>query len=146
MPQIEAYNGDKWVSHFRCYFTGINHVFTHPKKSDATAIIKEYVKIVSIRYPSNHHIRFMRLDGERALGNEFGEYTKNQGITVERSASYTPTQNGNAERAGGMLTAVARAIRIHASLPSNLWPEAYRTAGYLLNRLPTKRQNWRTSF
>ena len=102
--------------------------------------------MVGIRYPRHRPIRFMRLDGERALGNEFKEFAEEMGITVERSATDTPAQNRNAERVGGILTIVARAIRIHARLPANLWPEAYRTAGYLLNRIPVRQRQWQTPF
>lgn len=68
------------------------------------------------------------------------------GITVERTAVATPAQNGNAERAGRAITTTARAIRIYARLPSNLWPEMVRTAGYLLNRTPTESLGWKTPF
>ena len=58
----------------------------------------------------------------------------------------TPAQNGHAERAGRTLITVARAIRVYAGLPSNLWSETVRTAGYLLNRLPTRGLGWRTPY
>ena len=122
----------------------MNHIYTHPKKSDATSILKEYVRMISTRF--QYPIRFMRLDGERALGNEFEDYIKDKGITVERTAMDTPAQNGNAERAGGIITTVARAIRIYDILPANLWPEAFRTVGYLLNRLLMRRIKWKTPF
>lgn len=100
--------------------------------------------MVKTRYGQS--IRFMRLDGERALGNDFQEFTREEGITVERTAPYTPAQNGNAERAGRVITTMARSIRIDASLPSNLWPEIYRTVGYLLNRLPSRKLDWKSPF
>ena len=83
----EAYNSCKYVSYFKYYFTGINYVFIYPGKDDATAIVKEYVSMVATRY--GRVIRFIRLDGEKSLGNEFQDYTKRKGITVERSPTYT---------------------------------------------------------
>jgi hypothetical protein len=39
----------------------------------------------------------------------------------------------------------ARAMRIEAHLPEDLWPEACKTAPYLLNRTPTTKQlGWKT--
>src|SRR6267378_3458891 len=38
----------------------------------------------------------------------------------------------------------SRAIQIAAHLPDYLWPEPTKTAGYLLNRLPTRRLEWKT--
>ena len=144
IQMTEAYNSDNWVSHFKCYRTGMNHVFTHPRKSDATDIIKAYSNLINNRYPGNYSIRFIRLDGERALGKAFENFAKDKGISIERTATYTPAQNGHAERAGRTLITVARAIRIYAGLPSNLWPELVRLAGYLLNRLPMQGLGWKT--
>src|SRR5207253_2283515 len=51
-----------------------------------------------------------------------------------------------AERSGATLIRRARAIRIDAKLPENLWPEAFITAGYLTNRTPSKQLDWKTPF
>lgn len=45
-----AMNRDQWVSHFACAATDFNLVFTHPKKSDATAIIQKAINIIETRY------------------------------------------------------------------------------------------------
>jgi len=38
----------------------------------------------------------------------------------------------------------ATSLRQSANLPIELWPEIYCTAGYLLNRSPTRQLNWNT--
>ena len=88
MQFTEGFNSDDWASHFKCYLTGMNHVYTHPSKGHATDIIKEYVAMVKTRY--GRTIRFMRTDGETALANKFEEFMKTLGITVERTAVATP--------------------------------------------------------
>ena len=118
MQYNDGFNGDNWASHFKCYLTGMNHIYTHPSKGHATDIVKEYVSMVKTRY--GRTIRFMRADGETALASQFEEFMTTLGITVERTAVATPAQNGNAERAGRAITTTARAIRIYARLPSNL--------------------------
>ena len=45
---------------------------------------------------------------------------------------------------GGLLIQRARALRIAARLPANLWPEVFKTAGYLNNRKPKKILGWTT--
>ncbi len=69
-----------------------------------------------------------------------------KGIGIELEATYTPAQNGAAERSGGVLTAKARALRIHANLPETLWPESIKAAAYLTNRSPSKSLEWSTPF
>ena len=96
----------------------MNYVYTHLRKSNVNGIVEEYVEFVKTYYLKE--IRFLRLDGERTLGIEFSNLMKRYRINVERTALYTPDQNGHAERSGGMIITVARAIRIYAKLPKNL--------------------------
>jgi Reverse transcriptase (RNA-dependent DNA polymerase) len=142
IPMSTAYNGDKWVSHFTCFTTTIDVVCTHPRKNDSLFIIQEFVKMAATRHQAT--VRFLRIDDERTLGKAYSAFAAANGITTERSAPYTPAQNGRTERAGGILTTRARALRIKANMPANLWPEAFITAGYLNNRTPKRSLNWKT--
>ena len=137
-----AYNGDKWMSHFRCYYTSMDWVYTHAKKSQAVDVIKEFVNMVHTRYSKS--IRYFRTDGERSLGRSFDDFMASQGITPERSAPGTPAQNGGAERAGGVIVLKARCIRIASTLPASMWPEIVKAAGYLSNRTPKRQLEWKT--
>jgi Reverse transcriptase (RNA-dependent DNA polymerase) len=140
----EAYNGDKWVSHFTCNYTTMDFVYTHSSKGDAVSIIREFLNMAQNRY--GHKIRYFRTDGERALGHKFDDLMTVHGITTERSTPDTPAQNGAAERSGGVIITKARSMRIAASLPSDLWPEIVKTAGYLNNRTPKRQLDWKTPF
>jgi hypothetical protein len=113
-----AYNGEKWVSHFSCYYTSMDFIYTHHKKSQATEIVKEFLNMVRTRY--NKKVQFFRTDGERSLGNKFDSLIATKGIITERSAPATPAQNGAAERSGGVIVTKARCLRIASSLPANL--------------------------
>jgi hypothetical protein len=46
-----------------------------------------------------------------------------EGIIIERTAPYTPAQNGAAKRSGRAIVMKARCLHIGARLPSVLWPE-----------------------
>ena len=65
-------------------------------------------------------IDFLRSDRERALGRAFTALLTEHGIHSERTAPYTPEQNGQAERSGGVIITKARCMRISANLPANL--------------------------
>ncbi|KAI1003455.1 hypothetical protein K3495_g4750 [Podosphaera aphanis] len=60
--------------------------------------------------------------------------------------SYTPEQNGAAERSGGILITKARAIGLEASLPTNLWPETVSNAGCIADRTPIRQLGWKSPF
>ena len=144
IPMQEGFNGDRYVSHFKCFYTGMNHVYTQQDKSSTLRTVRQYLKYVEVHYKAQ--VKFIRLDGETSLGKEFIELTKERGIFIERSAVATQAQNGNAERSGRTIITMARTMRIQANLPSNLWPELVKAAGYYINRLPTKRLGWKTPF
>lgn len=144
MQFTTALNKDQWVSHFACATTDFNLVFTHSRKSDASGIVQKALNIVETWY--NAKVVFFRSDGERALGKDFDDFIAEKGITYESSAPDTPAQNGHSERKGAVLSMKARAMRIEADLPTYLWNELMRTAGYIANRTPMQKHRWKTPF
>ena len=144
MPMDESFTDDRWVSHFRCFSTGMDFVYTHPRKNNAVPIITDFLNMIRTRY--NATPLFIRTDVEPTLGNLFKNLLKKEKITWEKTATYTPDQNGRTERAGGVLTLRARALRIGAKLPTKLWPEVYKAAEHLNNRTPKEAIGWITPF
>ena len=72
--------------------------------------------------------------------------TVRHGIKLEPSAPNTQSQNGGAERSGGVVKVKARAMRQGAKLPDYLWPEIVRTAIYLYNRTPKYLYHWKSPY
>ena len=68
----------------------------------------------------------------------FEEYLRNNGIKHERTAPYTPQQNGIAERYNRTIVEMARTMIQHAHLPLRFWAEAVNTAVYIRNRCTTR--------
>ena len=64
-----GYNGDRYVSHFQCRQYLFNLVYTHSKKSDALQFFEEAINTIQNQY--NGKVRYIRLDGETSLGNDF---------------------------------------------------------------------------
>jgi hypothetical protein len=58
------------------------------------------------------------------------------GIKVELTVPYTPSQNGVAERLNRTLITKARAMLVTAEIPSQLWGEVVHVACYLKNLTP----------
>lgn len=99
-------------------------------KGDATAEIKAFHQLLQNKgfRPEIYHT-----DGERSLGLDFRDHGRREGIEIHQTPPHNPEQNGMAERAGGVITNVARSIRITARLLEDLWPLAIEHAAYLLN-------------
>jgi transposase InsO family protein len=142
IQMTEGFNGDKWILHFLDDATRMNFIYTLSRKSLLTDTILYFTAYIRRRF--NYEVKILHTDNERALGETFKTWIKDNGYTVEYSAPYTPGQNGAAERSGGLIISKARLIRINANLPENLWPEIIAAAGYLLNRTPTKQLDWKS--
>jgi hypothetical protein len=140
----KGYNGDRYVSHFQCRQYLFNLVYTHSRKSDALQFFEKAINTIENQYKGK--VRYIRLDGETSLASEFEALVIEKGIKAERTAPNTPAQNGASERSGRVLITKARTMRIEAKLPTNLWPEIVKAAGYLGNRTPVKRLGWKTPF
>jgi len=73
-----------------------------------------------------------------------GEYQKPNaffqciGISHHVSCPYAHQQNGSAERKHRHIVEVGLSLLAHASMPLKFWDEAFITATYLINRLPSK--------
>ena len=72
------------------------------------------------------------------------QFFRDHGLVHQTSYPDTPQQNGVAERKNRTLLEIARALMFETHIPICFWPEAFATATYLTNRLPTKILNFQT--
>ena len=104
----------------------------------------------SLSFIQNHFSKkpkFIRSDnGTELVNKEVLAYLRAHGITHQRSMVYTPQQNGIVERKHRHLLDTARALRINANLPKELWGHCILAATYLINKMPMKVLNWKTPF
>ncbi|CAN6713113.1 unnamed protein product [Malus baccata var. baccata] len=69
---------------------------------------------------------------------EFNAFCELIGMERQLIVSYTPQQNGVAERKNRIVVEMAKSMLHEKGLPYKLWGEAVNTAVYLLNRCPTR--------
>ena len=68
------------------------------------------------------------------------------GIIHRVSCPYTPEQNGTAERKHRHVVETGLTLMAHASMPSTYWDEAFQTAVFLINRLPSQKTKNKSPF
>ena len=122
----------------------MNYIFTIAWKSSSLMTMKNFLAMVLRRY--DQHVKTIRLDSETSLGSTFNMWAAKKGIIIERSAPYTPSQNGAAECSRKELIHKARAMKISSNMPDDLWPKTFKTAGYLLNRTLSRALEWKSPF
>jgi len=141
----EGYNGDQVIVHFHDYLTSFNCVFTQLQREGLSQVFQRFFYQVKTLFQQT--VRIVRMDSDSAAqGDDWDEFVRRIGITIEPTASNTPAQNGHAERFGRTLSTKARSLRVGGNLPHSLWPEIVKTAGYLINRTPTRKLGWKTPF
>ena len=131
------------IGEWRYYITFIDDAKRHctilflKQKSDASLRIKSHVAKVKRRFGKGP--RWMRFDnGSELVNEEVRKFADEEGITIETTAPYSPSQNGIAERFNRSIMELVRAMLIAKNLPSFLWDEAASHAVYLRNRAPTR--------
>lgn len=141
----KAFNIDRWVLHFYCVYSGFHVAFTLPFKNgpQMTDATETFIKLIQAW---GYTIREMQSDNERGLNEQWRELLRINGITHRKSPPFTPSQNGAAERSGGVITAIARKLYLESKLPISLWPFFIDQAVRIINRLPIQRKKWITPY
>jgi hypothetical protein len=85
-------------------------------------------------------------DGEITQSGMLKRFFEKRSVKIEPSPPNTQSQNGGAERSGGVVKEKMSSMRSAARLPDSLWPELSKAAVYLLNRLPRYLVNWKTPY
>ncbi|KAI1676233.1 polyprotein [Pyrenophora tritici-repentis] len=108
-------------------------------------LLETFLKFLHKQF--NITVKAIESDNEITMvKSEVGRWCTSQGIKLEPSAPDTQSQNGGAERSGGVIKEKSRAMRLDANLPWELWPEITRAAVYLYNRTPNYSNRWTTPY
>jgi transposase InsO family protein len=135
----------KTVSHagYRYFITFIDDmtrcVWVQPmkQKSEALRWFKSWQAFVEKL--TGAKVKALRSDhGGEYMSAAFQQHLQQQGIVHQRSAPYTPQQNGVAERCNRTLVEMARAMLHHAQLDYAFWADAVMAAAYVCNRVMHK--------
>ena len=86
----------------------------------------------------NSKLKILRTDnGSEYTNAEFQSYYSIHGILHQSSCPHAPEQNGVLERKHRHVVETGLALLYHASVPLCFWDDAFQTACYLINHLPT---------
>jgi hypothetical protein len=105
-------------------------------KSDFYDTFLRFQKFVENQF--SHSIKAFQCDGGSEFTSlRFKHHLSTCGIEQRFSCPYTPAQNGKAERKHRHITETGLTLLFHAHTPLTMWVEAFSTATYIINRLPT---------
>ena len=117
------------------------YFFTH--KTEVKDIVQQFHSMIHTQFGVK--IAILRTDnGTEYFNSYLTEFLRSQGTIHQSSCSYTPQQNGIAERKNRHLLEVARALMFSTNVLKYLWGDAVLTAAYLINRVPSKLLSFQT--
>jgi hypothetical protein len=106
--------------------------------------LRGLLKHLDVQY--NIRPQVIECDGEMTKAAAYKAFSTEMGFIWEPSAPRTQSQNGGAERSGGVFKEKVRAMGLGAAFPVKLWREMSKTAIYLLNRQPREWIDWKTPY
>ena len=132
---ICSVGGYKYYVSFVDDFTKYTWIYFLHAKSDVESIFLRFQKHVELLLGTK--IKSVQSD----WGGEYRrlhKYFLDHGIMHYISCPHTHQQNGSAERKHRHIFETGLALLANASMPVKLWDDAFYTAVYLINRLPTR--------
>ncbi|KAF1980574.1 hypothetical protein K402DRAFT_305048, partial [Aulographum hederae CBS 113979] len=112
----EAFNVDKYVLHFYCAYSGYHIAYTLASKGEGE-FMRSTQHFVTLTGRWGYTVQIFQTDGEKSLGRQWRNLIHQLGITFQASPPDTQSQNGYAERSGGVIIDMARRIHLASQLP-----------------------------
>ena len=136
-------SGFRWFIVFVDDCTRMTWLYLMKSKDEVFSIFQSFHAMIRTQFAAC--VKVIRSDnGKEFVNNKFRTYFQEHGITHETSCSYTPQQNGIAERKNRHILETARALLLDTNVPSRYWDDALTTAIYFLNRMPSKILKFKT--
>lgn len=105
-------------------------------KDESFQCFVEWKKMVEVEV--ERKVKKLRTDnGLEFCNKRFDQFCMDEGIVRHRTCSYTPQQNGVAERLNRSILNKVRSMLSERGLEAKFWEEAVSTAFYLMNRNPS---------
>lgn len=131
---VVSSNGFQYYVHFIDSFTRFTWLYLIKNKSDVAHVFKQFKTMVELQF--NSKIKSLQTDGGREF-TVLKPFLTDNDIIHRISCPYTPAQNGIDERKNRHIVEMGLTLLAKASLPMKFWDEAFLTAVFLINRLPT---------
>lgn len=137
--------GNRYFLTFIDDFSRMTWVYFLRQKSEVFTVFKKFQAMVERQ--SDLKIKVLRSDrGGEYTSNEFDRFCQDIGMERQLTVSYTPQQNGVAERRNRTIVEMAKSMIHDKGMPQQFWGEAVNTAVYLMNRHPTVAVEGKTPF
>ena len=129
-----------------CYdFSKYTWIIPLKLKSEFTNIYLAFEQYAKRQF--NKQIKVFHSDGGGEFVNsKHSSHFLSTGVIHQVSCPYTPEQTGMVERRHRVIRELGMTMLFHSCAPLFIWVEAFTTAVYLINRLPSSSINFETPY
>ena len=147
-PFVEAHDGSKYLLQIVDDCSRYVYARTMPNRLSQTVLehLKFFVNMGEAMHTGRRVCALRSDNGPELVSALFNTWLRSRGIQRERTAVYTPHQNGVVERMNRSVVELARTMLIAAGLPPTFWALAVDAAVYCRNRSPTTSLDDRTPY
>jgi len=139
----ESFNGKRYFISFIDDFSRKTWVYFLKEKFEVFQVFKRFKAMVEKE--TDMPIKYVRSDrGGKFISFELMKYCEEQGIRRFLTTSYSPQQNGVAERKNRTILDMVRTMLKSKNVPKELWAEVVQCAIYVQNRCPHAKLNKKT--
>ena len=133
-----SHEGYKYAISFTDDFSGAMFVYFLKQKNKTVRATEQFLADCA----PYGKVKTIRSDnGTEFTSEDFSSLLRKNNIKHERSAPYSPHQNGTAERQWRTIFEMGRCMLLDKKLPKELWPYAVHTAVYTRSRCLNSRVN-----
>lgn len=142
---VRSFDGFLYYVIFVDDFSRFTWLYPLRAKSDFYDVLVQFHAFVCNQFSCT--IKSFQSDGGTEFTNaRVKEFFARHGIHHRISCPYTPEQNGRAERKHRHITETGLSMMFHAHIPGTFWLDAFSTAAYIINRLPSPLLNNKSPF
>lgn len=145
--QTTTPSGKRYILTFIDDYSKFTAVYLIKEKLEIFGKFKEFTEMCKTMFNRKPKITRTNRGGEY-MSTKFIKFLNQEDICYQRTAPYSPQQNGVAERKNRTLIKMARCMILEAKLENKFWGEAVIMANYIQHRLPatdivrTPFENW----
>lgn len=133
---VTSSEGYRFYAVFIDDYSRFSWIYPLRAKSEFYAIFVKFHAFVCNQFSSKIKI-FQSDGGSEFVNSRLHSFFDLNGIQHRLSCPYTPQQNGRAERKHRHISETGLSMSFHAHVPAVYWFDAFATAVFVINRLPT---------
>lgn len=138
--QVQSFGGHRYFVTFIDDYSRRVFVYVMKNKNEVFECFKIFKKYAENQ--TGFTLKKLRSDnGKEYCNKSFVDFCRKNGIEHQKSAPYSPQQNGLAERMNRTLLDKVRCMLIDSALSKAFWAEALMTAEHIINCIPCKGTN-----